>query len=70
MRKIHLIEKGDITLHNIIAKNPTDYNVRGKSVINVFRTTDNKECKFIIYLYNYLKDHESLIAGAPDQFRS
>lgn len=67
LKKIELIETGKLRYSQIINRDNLNYKVEGKSIINAIRTTDSREAKFIIYLYNYLTDYESLIAAAPDQ---
>gem|GEM_PF-2112634 len=70
LKKISEIESSKLYYSNIINNSEFNYIIKRKSILNALRTTNSSEAKFIIYFYNYLYDHHSLIAGSPDQFNN
>lgn len=69
MDLIKKINAKEISFGGIIDPNDENFKIKGKSILNVLKTDDNVEAKFLLYLFSYKNDHNSLISGSVDQYK-
>lgn len=65
---IKQIKSGNIKFGEIFEKS-NDYILENKSILNVIKTIDNDDAKFILFLYSFLTDYKSIISGSPVQYK-